>query len=130
MTKTASLKNRMAFGAKRINMDDEIYQLRRRVLDIIYQCKKVVPNLPRIEVRIVDLKGKATMGYAYMGQKVVHIDKDEANKASERLLVLVLHEVLHAVLATPHIESCKLMSGQYVPMTTQDAWNVFKSYFR
>ena len=123
------LKNRLAFGAKRIRMDDGVYQLRSRVMNIIRSAKSRVPKLPRIEVRIVDLAGSPTMGYAYMGHNVVHIDQGEAQGEDSRLLVLVLHELLHAVLSTPHIEDCPLMSGQYIPLDQVDAWRLFLKYF-
>lgn len=129
MSNTTTLKNRLAFGAKRIKMSDDTYALRRRVLDVIYQAKKSVV-LPRIEVRIVDLAGSPTMGYAYMGKNIVHIDRSEAMRSDDRLRVLVLHEVLHAVLATPHHEECPLMSSTYVPMTSDDAWKTFRKYFQ
>lgn len=127
--RTQNLKNRLAFGAKRIAMSDDTYALRTRVMNIIRLAKSRVPNFPRIEVRIVDLAGSATMGYAYMGQNIIHIDRHEATRDDSRLLALVLHELLHAVLSTPHIDSCPLMSGSYRPLSQDQSWRIFLQYF-
>ena len=127
--RTQNLKNRLAFGAKRIAMSDDTYALRTRVMNIIRLAKSRVPNFPRIEVRIVDLAGSATMGYAYMGQNIIHIDRSEATREDSRLLVLVLHELLHAVKSAPHDATCPLMSAGYRPLSQEQAWKIFLRYF-
>ena len=126
--RTQQLKNRLAHGARRIAMSDDTYALRTRVMNIIRKAKTYV-DLPRIEVRIVDLSGSATMGYAYMGQNIIHIDRSEATREDSRLLVLVLHELLHAVKSTPHDATCPLMSAGYRPLSQEQAWKIFLRYF-
>jgi len=41
---------------KNLKMDDKVYKLRRRVINLIYELKKIKPDLPRITVRITEDK--------------------------------------------------------------------------
>jgi len=107
-------------------MNDQNYLLRRKVIDIIYDLNKLV-KLPRIEVRIVS-GGKAEVcGYAYMGGCVVHMNESHIN--TKHFYQVVLHEILHAVLATPHDENCDLMSAYVRPLTDAKALQLFLNYF-
>jgi len=121
-------------------MDDGVYALRRKVIDIIYEANRRLqahghPRLPRQEVRIVD-GGKATiLGYAWMGANIVHIPKRTCEGPRDtathtELLHTTLHELLHSVLAVEHIETCPLMSTYHdYTLTDQQAWEVFLGYF-
>ena len=124
--KNSSFKNKTAFGHKLNAMSNETYLLRRRVIEIIYDLNKLV-KLPRIEVRIVSGGGRQC-GYAYMGGNVVHIVEEYMNKPY--FYQVVLHEVLHAVLATEHDENCDLMSAVVRPsLSDKRALQLFLQYF-
>ena len=127
--KTKSLKNKAAFGAKINKMNDETYALRRKVIDAIYELKKIV-DLPRIEVRIV--KGaKGTCGYAYLNQRVIHIEERYAKISPEVLLHLVAHEVVHAVTGFEHDNNCYLMQPYHNPNANKEKTiEAFKKYFK
>lgn len=125
--KNSHFKNKTANGHSLNKMDDKNYLLRRKVIDIIYDLNKLV-KLPRIEVRIVSGGQANNCGYAYMGGCVVHMN--EAYMNSVCTYQVVLHEILHAVLATPHDENCKLMSAMVdYSLTDAKALELFLNYF-
>jgi Zn-dependent peptidase ImmA (M78 family) len=125
--RNSHFKNRTANGHSLNKMNDETYTLRRKVIDIIYSLKNEV-ELPRIEVRIVSGGESSNCGYAYMGGRVVHINESHINKP--HFYQVVLHEVLHAVLATEHDDNCDLMSPYVRPLTDAEALRIFKTYFK
>ena len=132
--RTKRLKNTASYGGKVLKMNDDVYALRRKVLGVIYDAKKLV-DLPRIEVRIVEgakLEGQdsSIMGYAYMGKNIVHIEKKYVSVHPDTLIHLVLHEVLHAVKATPHNDKCPLMHPIINNHPVSECWKIFESYFK
>lgn len=133
-------RTRGGFGHKPMRMDDNVYKLRRQVIDIIYEANRRLqangcPRLPRQEVRIVDGGKKNILGYAWMGCNIVHINKQTCEgrrDTSEHtaLLYTTLHELLHSVLAIDHTESCPLMSTYHdYSVTDEQAWELFLGYF-
>lgn len=122
-----ALKNRTAFGHQLNTMNDNTYLLRRKVIDIIYELKKQV-ELPRIEVRIVSGGEYSNCGYAYMGCNIVHINEKHMDKP--HFYQVVLHEILHAVLAIEHDEKCDLMSAYVRDITDEKALELFIKYFK
>jgi predicted secreted Zn-dependent protease len=125
--RTSTLKNKTGFGYKLNKMNDQTYQLRRQVIDIIYQVNKLV-SLPRIEVRIVSQGEADVCGYAYMGANVVHMSEAHMNKPY--FYQVVLHEILHAVLSTEHNENCDLMSASVRHISDARALEIFLTYFK
>jgi Zn-dependent peptidase ImmA (M78 family) len=125
--RNSHFKNKTAYGHSLNKMSDQTYLLRRKVIDIIYQLNKLV-SLPRIEVRIVSGGESSNCGYAYMGGRVVHINESHMNKP--HFYQVVLHEVLHAVLATEHDDNCDLMSPYVRPLTDERALQIFLTYFK
>ena len=109
---------------KNDRMSDSTYLVRRQVIDIIYQAKKIT-NLPRIDVRV----GKArdnTLGLARLNDNIIWIDVE---KCTDKLLLqVVLHEICHAVYGTPHDNDCKLMNPVARQITEKQAWTIFKTY--
>ena len=104
-------------------MDDKVYKIRREVIDIIYQAKKIA-DLPRIDVRVGEGRHK-TLGVARMNDCKIWID---VKKSGKNLLQVVLHEICHAVYGTEHDEKCPLMSHVAKPMTDKMAWKCFAKY--
>ena len=87
-------------------MNDKTYLLRREVINIIYEIKKSIPSLPRVDVRIMDSKGCA--GLAGLGSNGIRINLDLCRKT---LFQVVCHEIGHAVYSLDHNESCPLMAS-------------------
>ena len=94
--KTKQLKNK--------EMSSEVYALRRQVINLIHEAKNLVPNLPRINVRVTD-NHRDIAGMGRIGGKVIWItEKFVANRE------VVFHEILHAI-GIGHIESNPLMKS-------------------
>ena len=111
-------------------MNSDVYKLRRRVIDLIYEIKEMV-NLPRVEVRITDdhesILGQGTKGQ-FRGRSWIWIS-ERAIKASEfDLRTIVYHEVLHAVFGVNHDESCPLMKPTHTPLEKREAQKLFMKW--
>lgn len=100
------------------DMNDETYRLRRLVMNYIYRAKKLLNgDLPRIDVRIVDLKPEAAdrktaLGVAYMGLNSIFIPAKSIEE-DYNLHYIVFHEILHAAFGVEHDESSPLMRAYY-----------------
>lgn len=93
--KTKLLKNK--------EMSSDVYALRRQVINLIHEAKKLV-ELPRINVRITD-KHETILGVARMGKNVIWITEETVASRA-----VVFHEILHAVFAQDHVKGCPLMA--------------------
>jgi hypothetical protein len=108
---------------KNYKMNDEVYKIRRQVIDIIYKAKKVA-DLPRIDVRVGDARHNV-LGKARMGDCKIWVDVEKSGK---NLLQVVLHEICHAVWSIEHDDKCPLMSPIANPITDKVAWDCFRKY--
>lgn len=95
---------------KNLDMNKDVYALRKQVMEIIYQAKKLVPSLPRIDVRITEPKDKRILGTAIMNGCMIWISK-ETVKNTKILKQTVYHEILHAVYGMQHDETCPMMKA-------------------
>lgn len=99
-------------------MNDETYRLRRIVMDYIYRAKRLLNgNMPRVDVRIVDLKPeaadkKSALGLAYTGQRSLFIPARSIEEGYD-LHYIVFHEILHAAFGIKHNERSPLMQTYY-----------------
>ena len=100
-------KNDKVKELKNKKMNDEVYAMRRRVMDIIYSIKKEV-DIPRIDVRITDGHEKI-LGMGRMNNNIIWISEDVMKYNDSVILRVVLHEILHAVHGIEHVENCPLM---------------------
>jgi len=114
-TKTKDFRN--------FKMNNEVYKIRRQVIDIIYQANKI-NRLPRIDVRVGQARHNI-LGIASMGDCIIWIDVD---KSADKLLQVVLHEICHAVWSIEHDDNCPLMSPVARPISDKQAWDCFKKY--
>jgi len=106
-------------------MNNQVYQLKRDVINIIYDLKRYV-NLPRITVRITDNQDDL-LGRARMNDNIIWIPENTFN--SKYLYQVVLHEILHAVYGIEHNESCELMSAYVTKqLSKQKALDIFLGY--
>ena len=126
-------KNKTGYDFKLMKMNNKTYDLRRQVMGMVYEAKKIVPDLPRVEIRIVEKhEEKRIGGYAWLGQNVVHIKKDVIKDFAQDptfLQWLVFHELVHAVFGFGHDKKCRLMSAVYQgPNSKPELNKLFKKY--
>ena len=100
-------KEGLSWEYEDLSMDEKTYKLRKQVMGIIYEAKKLIPDLPRVEVRISNMKGAAGLGY--LGQNVIRIGLNAIN--SKNLRAVVYHELGHAVIGLQHNKDCPLMAS-------------------
>jgi hypothetical protein len=102
-------KNTVTSRVANKKMSPEVYKLRRLVMAVIYDTKKIV-DLPRIEVRITENKDKL-LGVGRMKDNVIWI-VERCTKMSEAMLRhVVVHEIGHAVYGLEHNEKCPVMKS-------------------
>lgn len=107
-------------------MNQDTYEMRSEVMDIIYEIKNEIVDIPRVEVRITNSDEKY-FGVAKRGANEIFIT-DTAVK-SDYLRQVVYHEVLHAVYGTYHNENCALMQSQENEVLTKEkCQELFKKY--
>lgn len=100
---------------KNKEMNDNTYALRRKVIELIYEAKELVPTLPRVDVRIchTDKTGSCILGVGRMKQNVIWIAEESISSDWVNLRHVVFHELLHAVYGIKHDEKCPLMKAQH-----------------
>ena len=94
---------------KNFKMNDAVYKLRRKVIDLIYEVKSEIRSLPRIEVRIGEARNHRTLGVAALKDLKIWITKDAIELGPDALRNIVFHEIVHAVSGFGHDEKCSLM---------------------
>lgn len=116
MPKTSLLKNK--------TMDNNVYKLRRKVIEFIHEAKVIYPDLPRITVRIAE-NDRNIAAVGRMGKNIIWITENfVANRG------VVFHEICHAVFSQNHVKGCPLMSGDgsSIKLSKDQAYNLFKKY--
>ena len=112
-------------------MDNRVYQLRRIVMNMIYEVKNEIKSLPRIDVRIGEHKCNRILGVAALKQCIVWITEDAINQGEDKLRNTVYHEIVHAVTGFGHDESCPLMeSKQNHILNKQECMQALKKYIK
>jgi len=96
---------------KNFKMNDEVYKLRRQVINLIYEVKKEFLSFPRIEVRIGEARNHNVLGVAKLSRKQIWITKRAVDMSEDALRNIVYHEVVHAVTGFGHDEKCPLMKS-------------------
>lgn len=108
----ATVKNKN-YGRNK-EMDNDVYKLRRKVMEVVYDVKKVIPNLPRVTVRIADNPmgdKKDVVGLASTDERVVIWIPEHTFEYDElKFREIVLHELGHAVCKLEHDKSCPIMN--------------------
>tara|TARA_R110002167_G_scaffold124178_1_gene303490 strand:+ start:197 stop:628 length:432 start_codon:yes stop_codon:yes gene_type:complete len=124
------LKNKTAFGGKMLKMDDNVYALRRKVMDVLYDIKHRGYTIPRVEVRVVDGSTDAC-AYAYLGENIVHFNKTYME--DKNFTQIVLHEVVHASFGVGEVIGCNLMHCSEFwnnDVSLAEAWKLFDKYYQ
>ena len=96
---------------KNFKMNDEVYKLRRQVINLIYEVKKEFLSFPRIEVRIGEARNHNVLGVAKLSKKQIWITKRAVDMSQDALRNIVYHEIVHAVTGFGHDEKCPLMKS-------------------
>jgi hypothetical protein len=114
---------------KNLKMNDDVYKLRRKVMDIIYDAKDLY-DLPRIDVRITSKMKDNALGVATLKDNILWIQEDtiHLDKSKYDLRTIVYHEILHAVFGVPHIQGDRLMGKYHIPLSRKEADNLFKKW--
>jgi hypothetical protein len=94
---------------KNFKMNDNTYKMRRQVINMIYEVKKVFRTLPRIEVRIGEARDHNVLGVAQLKDKKIWITKRAVDMSQDALRNIVYHEIVHAVTGFGHDDKCPLM---------------------
>lgn len=108
-------------------MSPEVYQLRRKVIALIYEAKKLVPTLPRVTVRITD-NHETTLALATMKRDYIEVSERAVNCGDFDLRTIVFHELLHAVWGVGHDKSCPLMKTNHEPIPKEEVHRLFLKY--
>ena len=114
---------------KNYRMNDSVYKLRRKVINILYEARNRGIKLPRVNVRI----GESTHNYPNVlgvgGGHNIWITEKAIDRGYQYLLHVVLHELGHSVYNLPHDKKCKLMAPTLSkPCEVEDAWRIFRKY--
>ena len=96
---------------KNFDMNDEVYKLRRQVINLIYEVKKEFLSFPRIEVRIGEARNHNVLGVAKLSKNQIWITDRVLNMSEDALRNVVFHEIVHAVTGFGHDEKCPLMKS-------------------
>lgn len=105
------MKQIISKDVQNYQMNSETYALRKRVINFIYEIKKHVPNLPRVEVRVGKAIKRNLLGQAKLNKKIVWITDIALNMNDKELRNTVYHELIHAVYGIEHDEKCPLMQS-------------------
>ena len=97
---------------RNLEMNEDTYKLRRQVMAEIYEAKKLVPDMPRISVRITESDPKI-LGMARYDTNEIWITKKAIEEANFDTRGVVFHEILHTVYGINHDESCPLMKPHH-----------------
>mgnify|MGYP003539848152 CR=1 FL=1 len=109
-------------------MTDGVFALRRKVMTMIYEARELVPNLPRVEVRIVESDSNV-LGVATFKGLHISITETSFMYSEEMLRHVVFHELVHTLFKVGHDEKCLLMKSVInTPATKEEAAKLFKKY--
>lgn len=114
---------------KNYKMNDSVYKLRRKVINILYEARDRGINLPRVNVRIGESAHEYKNVLGVGGGHNIWITEKAIDRGYQYLLHVVLHELGHSVYNLPHDKKCKLMAPTLsTPCEVEQAWQIFKRY--
>jgi len=127
------MKQRKKTVIKQFNnskMDNKIYKLRRKVINLIYEIKNNGFEIPRIDVRVGKSVDCNKLGMARLNDNIIWIDIDTINKSQDYLRNVVYHELLHTIYGCKHNEKCPLMSATLKEVLNKNkCLTIFKNYY-
>lgn len=119
------------YGAN-LKMNDDVYALRRKVMQFVYEAKVLTLNkMKRVDVRIIENNKEGVAGVARMAARIIWIPESYANNLTGKLRQVVFHELLHAVYNIDHNEKCDLMCANVSAQINEKMQNkIFLSYIK
>lgn len=100
--------------------EEDYFDKRKQVMEIVYKARKIYKNAPRVGVRIITAQG----GLGWINQSIIAIGEDVAD---ESLVHVVLHELCHTWFKLEHDDNCPLMKPYYNGTeVAEKAWERFK----
>ena len=111
-------------------MNNEVYKLRRQVINLIYEIKNNGFNIPRIDVRVGKSVDCRKLGMARLNGNIIWIDIATIKKSQNYLRNVVYHELLHTIYGGEHNEKCPLMSATLKEVLPKNkCLTIFKNYY-
>jgi hypothetical protein len=131
-------------GYKNRKMNDDTYQKRREIINVIYKAKKLLSavgvDMPRIEARIVDIDPKTVIaqglhdavGIARFNSNQIWIPASTLDKYKNYLDEVVFHEILHAAYNVDHDEKSPLMRSRLgsIPIQGKELDDLFVAHVK
>jgi len=126
MRKNKTTKNFINF-----KMTDEVYKLRKKVINVLYDLKNNGFNIPRIDVRIGQHKDCQVLGVARLNNNIIWITENAIDKKENEFYHTVLHELIHTIYGCEHDEKCHIMSTYQpkVVFSKNKLLTIFKNYY-
>lgn len=112
-------------------MSNEVYKLRRKVINVLYDLKNQGYNLPRIDVRIGQSKQCQNLALARLNGKMIWISERATEQKENEFYHTILHELLHTIYGCEHDDKCHLMCA-YQPKVVHNKTKllaIFKNYY-
>jgi len=124
-------KNKTTKNFINFKMTDEVYKLRKKVINVLYELKDKGFNLPRIDVRIGQHKDCQVLGVARLNRNIIWITEKAIDKKENEFYHTVLHELVHTIFGKGHSKTCHLMNA-YQPQivfSKDRLIKLFKRYY-
>jgi hypothetical protein len=122
------MTKRNVVGRKNLKMSEDVYALRREVMLYVYEALSLYPQMPRVEVRIVE-PATDILGIASFRRKHISIPSNSLS-GKYNLRHIVFHELVHTVFGVGHDESCELMRSvlKNNNLSKNEIHRIFKKY--
>ena len=89
----------------------EIFEFRRKIINLIYEAKKVIGfPLPRVDVRVVEYDKRSVLGRSHGNLFITISYNKHKDEPLNYLRATVWHELCHAWFNAEHVLSCPLMA--------------------
>ena len=126
MRKNKTTKNFINF-----KMTDEVYKLRKKVINVLYDLKNNGFDIPRIDVRIGQHKNCQVLGVARLNSNIIWITENAIDKKENEFYHTVLHELLHTIYGCEHDNKCHIMTPYQpkVVFNKNKLLTIFKKYY-
>ena len=116
---------------KNYKMTNEVYKLRKKVINVLYELKNMGYSLPRIDVRIGQSKHYNTLALARLNDNIMWISERAIEQKENNFYHTILHELIHTIYGWGHDEKCHIMS-EYQPKVVYSKnklLTIFKNYY-
>ena len=123
-------KNKTTKEFKNFKMTPEVFKLRRKVINVLYELKNMGYNLPRIDVRIGQSKHYNTLALERLNDNIMWISERAIEQKENNFYHTILHEIIHTIYGCEHNEKCPLMSATLKEVLPKNkCLTIFKNYY-